>query len=75
MGERAGGVHGRAMDLRDPERPLNGELGDGADRPEMAASGRSRATAICVGAWNLAWSINFGHAYRTGLQVIVSAAK
>ena len=26
------------MDLRDPERPLHGRLGDGADRPDLAAS-------------------------------------
>jgi hypothetical protein len=34
------------MDLRDPERPLRGKLGHGADRPEMAGSGRSRAGTV-----------------------------
>lgn len=40
----ASGVHRRAMDLRDPERPLHGELGDGADRPAMASFRRSERT-------------------------------
>ena len=37
-------ANGRAMDLRDPERPLHGKPDDRADRPEMAGSSPSTLT-------------------------------